>query len=574
MVSSIHPYSEATADYLQPTKPRKQACLACRRRKKRCDGNQPACSACSAWNVDCVYASSSQNVFDYNFPAPNSPLGIDLAAFVHNLPLTPLDFPPPLSPLPLNTNQLVSEDGGPSPDSLTLVDTSYPSSRNLSADPTTPAPSPEQTIQLENEFFARFHPLLPSIHKQSFQSRPRGPQGPLLSRPLEWAILATAARTHRDVAVSSQANVFLQIAVDSLTQSPLLQENVLKNLQAAVWCVFSLYNSGEIAKSVVLLAQAYSLACLNGLNRLDDPSPNIPPTAQFSALESEECRCTLWALFVLDRHINFLMGRHFVIDDTLWCVNYPLDDRSLQYGLRPESERYDRDLAALASEMPNLSIGTSLTRFVCKASVILGRTVKYKTIDPIPTHAGGARNRLADFHELQSALACFWVSLPPYVHNISEVPPENTLQSVWLLIILHTCSTVLFYITEAERRSPGDTNMPTQQQNFQCSYKSVDKVVATLRQISGLATDAVSNPMLASSYFLCCRFILVQWRLSQQQSYRLDLSLVSKVLERMAQGQTHLPRMYKNVIDQELERNQQEGGVLHSLLPTEYCFLI
>lgn len=108
-------------------------------------------------------------------------------------------------------------------------------------------------------------------------------------------------------------------------------------MQAAVWCIFSLYNAGEITKATVLLAQTYTLACLNGLNRLDDPNPIVPVTIKFSPVEEEECRCTLWSLFILDRHINYLIGRHLAINDKLWCVNYPLDDRSLQNGLRPVS---------------------------------------------------------------------------------------------------------------------------------------------------------------------------------------------------------------------------------------------
>lgn len=236
----------------------------------------------------------------------------------------------------------------------------------------------------------------------------------------------------------------------------------MRDLQAAVWCVLSHYILGDITKAVVLLAQAYSLACLNGLNRLDDPNPNVPWTVRFSSLEEEECRGTLWALFVLDRHINHLMGRNFVIDDVQWCVDYPLDDWSLQHGLRSEPEHYDRNLAALASEKANIPIGASLVRLVCKASAMLGRIVTYKSINPMPADADGIQKRLTDFHELQSALACFWVSLPACVHNVAEVPPENVDHSVWLLITLHTCSTLLFYTTDVERRSPGGANYPTE----------------------------------------------------------------------------------------------------------------
>ncbi|KAJ5688228.1 hypothetical protein N7536_010847 [Penicillium majusculum] len=132
----------------------------------------------------------------------------------------------------------------------------------------------------------------------------------------------------------------------------------------------------------------------------------------------------------------------------------PLHNRSLQNGLHVDLEGYDPDLAALASEKPNVPIGACLTRLVCKASVILGRIVAYKNIKPMPTSADGAQTRLGEFHELQSALACFWLSLPSYVHNITEVPPENASQTFWLLIVAHTCSAIIFYITEVDRRGP------------------------------------------------------------------------------------------------------------------------
>ncbi|KAL6234756.1 hypothetical protein BDW75DRAFT_230857 [Aspergillus navahoensis] len=522
-------------------------------------GSRPACSACIGWGVECVYASDSQPSVGYGFPTPESTLGTDLAAFVQNIPVASFDFPSEFCPLPSEANHGVSGIESNSP--------------NLMVDQLPPV---EQTIQLTDEFFARCHPQFPCLHKETFLARLRGP----VSTPLEWAVLATAARAHRDATVSSRADVFLHTAVDSLAQSPLLQEHVLRDLQAAVWCVYSLYYSGEITKAVMLLAQAYSLACLNGLNRLDDPSPNVPTIMRFSPIEEEECRGTLWALFVLDRQINYLMGHHFVIDDMQWCVNYPLDDASLQnqhLHLDPEPERYyNRDLAALAWEDPNIPISTALPRLVCKASVMIGRIVTYKSINPMPSDADGAQKRQADFLQLQSALACLWVSLPACVHNVSEVPPTCVDQSVWLVITLHTCSTLLFYITDAERKSLSSNQLTTERENFTCTYKSVNKIVAALRAISGLATDAALNPMLASSYFSCCRFILLQWRRTQQQEYRLDLGLVLRLLERMADKQVVMPRIYKEIIEQELGRNMNvQGGVSlgQALVRTEYCFM-
>lgn len=238
---------------------------------------------------------------------------------------------------------------------------------------------------------------------------------------------------------------------------------------------------------------------------------------------------------------------------------------------KKEPESYNRDLAALTSNPPGIPLGISFTRFICKAIALLGRITEYKNIT-MPTGAD-AQPRMAHFHELQSALACFWVGLPPCVHNVAEVPAENVPQTVWLLIMLHTCSIVLFYITDAERRA-APIGLPSERDNFSCAYKSVHKVVTTLRAISSLALGSVLNPMLASSYFLCCRFILVQWRVTQQQSYKLDLNLVHKVLDRMVEGQAQLSRIYKDIIDQELVRDAQGGGDFQSLQRTDYCFML
>ncbi|KAL4757351.1 fungal specific transcription factor domain-containing protein [Aspergillus foveolatus] len=502
-------------------------------------GYRPPCSVCIGWGVECAYASDPQPSMGYGFPNPDSTLGMDLAAFVQNMPgAASFDLPPDLALISSEANHGVPGLGSNSP--MPAVDQ---------------LPLAGQTVQLIDEFFARCHPQLPCP----------------VSTPLEWAILATAARAHRDATVSSRADIFLQAAVDSLAQSPLLRENVSRDLQAAVWYVYSLYYSGEITRAVMLLAQAYWLACLNGLDRLDEPDPN-----------KEECRGTLWALFVLDRQINYLMGRHFVIDDVRWCVNYPLDDASSQsqHGLRPdlEPERcYSSDLAAQAWEKPNIVIGTALPRLVCKASVMIGRIATYKSINPMPSDTHGAQKRQADFRELQSALACLWVSLPACVHNVSEVPSGCVNQSVWLLITLHTCSTLFFYITDTERRSPGSDQYPTERKNFTCTYKSVNKDVTALRALSAFATDAVLNPMLAPSYFSCCRFILLQWRRSQQQEFRLDLGLLLRLLEQMADKQAGMAKIYKEIIEQELGRDldvQGEGSLGQALVKTEYCFKI
>ncbi|KAL4771558.1 hypothetical protein BDW60DRAFT_207925 [Aspergillus nidulans var. acristatus] len=412
---------------------------------------------------------------DYGYPTPDSTLGMDLAAFFQNMPgAASFDLTPDLALISSEANHGVPGRESNSP--ISVLDQ---------------LPLAGQTVQLIDEFF-----------------------GPA-STPLEWAILATAARAHRDATVQSSRHAFASSRGFACTKPS---------------------SSRGITRSVMLLAQAYSLACLNGLGGLDEPDPNVPATMHLSPIEMEECRGTLWALFVLDRQINYLMGRHFVTDDVRWCVSYPLDDASLQsqHGLRHDSEPercYSSDVAALAWEKPNIAIGTALPRLVSKASVMIGRIATYKGINPMPsnTHSAQKRRPTSTSSSLPSpASGCLY-------HLVSTTSPK--------------------FHRDAERRSPGSDQYPTERENFTCNYKSVNKVVTALRALSGLATDAVLDPMLAYFLLLVLSVLLLQWRRSQQQEFRLGLGLVLRLLERMADKQEGMAKIYKEIIKQELGRD-------------------
>lgn len=106
-----------------------------------------------------------------------------------------------------------------------------------------------------------------------------------------------------------------------------MQGNVLRNIQAAVWNIYLQFIEGDILQASLRLSQAYTLACMHGFNRIDDdrkPAHLRIPLAH--AMEEEECRWTMWALFLLDRHINYLHGVHFVVNDCIFYVNYPCNN--------------------------------------------------------------------------------------------------------------------------------------------------------------------------------------------------------------------------------------------------------
>jgi hypothetical protein len=151
-------------------------------------GYRPACSACIGWGAECVYASDPQPSMDYGYPTPDSTLGMDLAAFFQNMPGAAFfDLTPDLALISSEANHGVPGRESNSP--ISVLDQ---------------LPLAGQTVQLIDEFFVRCHPQLPCTHQETFLTRTQGPT----STPLEWAILATAARAHRDATVQSSRHAF------------------------------------------------------------------------------------------------------------------------------------------------------------------------------------------------------------------------------------------------------------------------------------------------------------------------------------------------------------------------------
>ena len=51
----------------RPAYPRKraaQACLACRRRRTKCDNEQPSCNGCSRLGIECVYRELDKSRYE------------------------------------------------------------------------------------------------------------------------------------------------------------------------------------------------------------------------------------------------------------------------------------------------------------------------------------------------------------------------------------------------------------------------------------------------------------------------------------------------------------------------------
>ncbi|PGH13507.1 hypothetical protein AJ79_03637 [Helicocarpus griseus UAMH5409] len=424
----------------------------------------------------------------------------------------------------------------------------------------------DHMVNLSQTFFQQHHHFLPCIHQSSFLSRLNHDTDWADSSPLVWSIMAVAALNTSSTVVQSKSVAWQEKALQLYEQSVYSNGEPLRDLQAAIWIIYLHYRSGHIIKAAMHLSQAYSLACIHGLNRIDDDrKPSYLNVPVKGVIEEEECRSTMWALFILDRQINYLHGLHFVVNDRLFYVNFPAESlalpNSMEAGTRG-TEQFRRKLTTFTA--PSNPHGVPITQLVQKAVVLLGRIVEYHNIVPLDADL---KERADEVLYLQSTVARFWLSLPQSTSNIVDSPPEDLPYAIWINILLHLCSVLLNYPTSVCGKTEGlpsnfgkdaDANA-----GFLRGFKSVQSIIQVVKSTASVSQHLTSNPLLASAYFLCSRFLITRWRQTQEPSHRLDVDLMITLFDRMSDMGTVLAQRYKEIVMRELDNHGPTGSLNH-----------
>lgn len=193
-------------------------------------------------------------------------------------------------------------------------------------------PSNQQTLELLEIFFTGYHHFLPCIHRGSFVDHiERGAS--IQFDPLLLVVLAVAAPAHSDYQIQALQDRWLARAKHLFDKDLSINTLPTRSLQAAAWMVFCAYVSGDLTEAWFFLGKACRLAHFLGFDRVDcgrkERLISMAPQTR-DAIELEERRKTIWALFLLDRSLSCLAGFSLAIDDRHFHVNFPIDDVQFQ----------------------------------------------------------------------------------------------------------------------------------------------------------------------------------------------------------------------------------------------------
>ena len=191
-----------------------------------------------------------------------------------------------------------------------------------------------------------------------------------------------------------------------------------------------------------------------------------------------------------------------------------------------------------------------------KAIMLLGRIVEYQNFVPFDAEPA---QRADEYIQLQSTLTHFWVSLPPSISKTHEAPLELLPGATQLSILLHTSSVLFNFPTSVCGKKDGLlTSLGidcADQMGFQRAYASVKSIVDVIRHTAGVSVQSLINPLLAPSYFLCCRFLVERWHQTKEQSHQLDLDLLVGLFDRISSTGVQETQEMKRLVIQDIQRS-------------------
>ncbi|PLN85367.1 putative C6 transcription factor Prf [Aspergillus taichungensis] len=358
-------HSDGDSGYVP--RPKRIACVLCRRRKLRCDGRKPSCGTCARLGHECAYEelrkksgpkrgyvkqlearlaqvetllktherSPPQSTQNNNFgtAVPNELTGVPGIMSVGDGVVAPMS--PPVGPL-----------GGPRlsqafPSSgLDASQSEYFGWDMISLGLEEPAPNQAVTNELNQIYFQKIHPSVPILHPPrhlaAMNLAPRV-RPPICLQYITWCHAASVTDKY-----SGLHELFYQRArkYAELEEMKGLGEGIVSVSHCQTWLLIATYEFRMMffPRAWLSVGKAARLAFMMGLNRLDGPDlevkKTLPPARDWT--EKEERRRVFWMTFCVDRYASVGTGWPVVMDERDITTNLPATEEAFIKS-KPES---------------------------------------------------------------------------------------------------------------------------------------------------------------------------------------------------------------------------------------------
>ncbi|KAJ5779462.1 hypothetical protein N7457_007182 [Penicillium paradoxum] len=346
-------------------RPKRIACVVCRRRKLRCDGRRPSCGTCSRLGHECSYDEvrkksgpkrgyvkqlearlaqvetllKTQDSEPTQRISPTQPPENTFSAPIPDEPILSLPDLPDLGGIggdmensfSASTVPGVAQPGGMPyhPPHATQWDL-------ISLGLEEPLPSQDVIDELDALFFEKIYPMMPIIHRPRYFAAlnlPPHMRPPICLRYIMWCHAASVSKKYFFLHNHFYLRARKYAEMDEMKG---FGESIVSIAHCQTWILIGTYEFRMIffPRAWLSVGKAARLALMLGLNRLDgvglDVKQSILPPKDWT--EREERRRVFWGAFATDRYASVGTGWPILIEEKDIMTNLPASEESFTNG--------------------------------------------------------------------------------------------------------------------------------------------------------------------------------------------------------------------------------------------------
>ncbi|KAI9674756.1 MAG: hypothetical protein M1817_001660 [Caeruleum heppii] len=580
-------------------RPKRIACVVCRRRKLRCDGAKPSCGTCSRLGHDCAY----DEVRRKSGPKRGYVKALEarLAQVVSQVEtLVATQGPPdvnPTEPMPAFSDtahpSLVSQpsfgegvnftmgtgDGmsellqppegydsmgqaplGPIPYEPNLGGNEF-SWEMIGLGIDEPLPSQEVIDELHQTYFDKIHSSIPMIHRQRYLAAMD--LGPTMRPPvcLRYAIWCSAASV-MDKYMNLQ-ELFYQRARKYIEMDEMKGhgEQIITIAHSQCWTLIANYEFKLMyfPRAWVSVGRGIRLAQMLGLHRLDgsglDVKQCLPAPRDWT--EKEERRRTFWMAFCEDRYASIGTGWPMTIEEKDISTNLPASEEAF------ESNIAQRTLTLKDAMTPAGAASLSACAGVVLMACLFGRNlVHLHRPDPDENEDDLNGEFWKRHRQMDAVLSNTSLSLPSHLKLPSGINNPNI---IFLNMNIHTSTICLhqaaIFKADKNRLAPS----VSAESKIRCITAAAE-IASIMRSISHMDL-ATMNPFISFCLYVAAR-VFVQYLKSRGEDEQVKASLIFLLSAmRALKRQNPLTESFLVQLDVDLEGTGLDDPAQNSRFP-------
>ncbi|KAL6858588.1 fungal-specific transcription factor domain-containing protein [Trichoderma novae-zelandiae] len=366
---------DAHPDNASVPKPKRLACMICRKRKLKCDGIRPSCSTCSRLGHNCAYDEQRrksgpkrgyvkaleerlkqvETLLKTQEPPAKSPtkgVGIQIPN-ANNQSNAPAAMPMSNPNMGMNGEERWHFNNGESPQAAPLDDFGFNANMGMPVNNMPgnftwemiglgleePLPPQETIDELHQIYFEKVHPSMPMIHRYRYLAAMNlapSQRPPVCLRYAMWTLACSISDKYTDLKDLFYQRARKYVEADYMKG---FGEHMISVAHCQTHILLASYEMKMMyfPRAWINTGSAVRLAQMIGLHRMDgsglDVKQCLPPPKDWT--ETEERRRTFWMAFCEDRYASIGTGWPMTVDEKDIKTNMPSSDEAFDMS-RPE----------------------------------------------------------------------------------------------------------------------------------------------------------------------------------------------------------------------------------------------